>query len=54
MDHYTSMSDEELVALAVKGDHLAEECLILRFKGLVYERTRFYFLPGAEKDDLLQ
>ena len=54
MDRYTPISDEELVALAAAGDHLAEEHLIRRFEGLVYERTRPYFLPGAEKDDLLQ
>ena len=54
MDRYAPMSDEELVALAAAGDHLAEEHLIRRFEGLVYERTRPYFLPGAEKDDLLQ
>lgn len=54
LDRYAPMSDEELVALAAAGDHLAEEHLIRRFEGLVYERTRPYFLPGAEKDDLLQ
>ena len=54
MDRYAPMSDEELVALAAAGDRLAEEHLIRRFEGLVYERTRPYFLPGAEKDDLLQ
>ena len=54
MDRYAPMSNEELVALATAGDRLAEEHLIRRFEGLVYERTRPYFLPGAEKDDLLQ
>ena len=54
LDRYAPMSDEELVALAAAGDRLAEEHLIRRFEGLVYERTRPYFLPGAEKDDLLQ
>lgn len=54
MDPYTSVSDEELVSLAVGGDRAAEEHLIRRFEGLVYERVRPYFLPGAEKDDLLQ
>lgn len=48
------LTDEELVSQASAGNKEAEELLIHRYKGMVYHRAKPYFLPGADKEDLLQ
>ena len=48
------MSDELLAALAQSGDGDALEAIILRYKGLVYSKSKTYFLAGADKDDIIQ
>lgn len=48
------MKDEELVALAQKGDHGAEEELMNRYKNPVRARARSFFLNGGETEDLIQ
>ena len=48
------LTDEELVCRASEGDRGAEELLIHRYQSLVYRRAKPYFLPGADKEDLLQ
>ncbi len=47
-------SDEELVALAQKGDKQATEELLLRHAGLVRGCARGFFLIGGETEDLIQ
>lgn len=49
-----SLTDEALARLASKGDRKAEDALIRRFSGFVYELARPYFLPGADQQDILQ
>ena len=47
-------SDEELVALAQKGDKQAMEELLIRHAGLVRGCARGFFLIGGETEDLIQ
>ena len=51
---FENMSDEEVVALAQNGDDYAFEYMIVRFKPLVRNRARSYFLIGADQEDLIQ
>jgi RNA polymerase sporulation-specific sigma factor len=48
------LSNEELVKLANQGSEEAENLLITRFKPVVKQRARSYFLFGSEKEDLIQ
>ena len=48
------MTDEELVASAQGGDLEAEEFLIRKYKELVRSRSQFYFIIGADGDDVVQ
>lgn len=54
VDKREYLTDEELVRLAVGGDRMAEEDLVRRYRGLVFDRARPYFLPGAEQEDMIQ
>ncbi|MGI6514838.1 MAG: sigma-70 family RNA polymerase sigma factor [Syntrophomonadales bacterium] len=47
-------SDEALIKLAQQGEHEAAQALILRYQGRVKFLVRKYFLPGSERDDVLQ
>ncbi|MEG1751887.1 MAG: sigma-70 family RNA polymerase sigma factor [Clostridia bacterium] len=47
-------TDEELALLAQQGNSGAEEELLQRYKTLVKQICRGYFLVGAEVEDLLQ
>jgi len=49
-----NLTDEMLAHLASGGDRKAEDILIRRFSGFVYELARPYFLPGADQQDILQ
>ena len=51
---YDQKTDEELLALAQKGDETAEEYLLEKYKPLVRSRARELYLAGGEQDDLLQ
>lgn len=48
------LSDEEVVALAQKGDDAALNHIIVRYRNYVYSKANTYFLAGAEKDDVVQ
>ena len=48
------MSDEELVALAQKGDRKAEREIVERYTAFVRSRARRFFLVGGETEDLMQ
>ena len=48
------MSDEELVALAQKGDRKAEREIVERYTAFVRSRARRFFLVGGETEDLIQ
>lgn len=54
---YASLShltDERLVELAQSGDRQATEYLLCRFKQLVLQQVRPYYLTGADNEDLVQ
>ncbi|HBY57769.1 MAG TPA: RNA polymerase sporulation sigma factor SigH [Candidatus Atribacteria bacterium] len=47
-------NDEELVHLANRGNLIAEEYLINKYKKLVKMKARSYFLIGADAEDIIQ
>lgn len=51
---YDNLSDEQLVELSTKGDTIATECILSRYKNLVRSKARMYFLVGADKEDIIQ
>lgn len=51
---YASLPDEELSALAKRGDRDAEETLVKRYTRLVRQLSRPYYLAGGDSDDLIQ
>ncbi len=51
---YEKYSDEELVALARKGDILAEELLIAKYRDMVKAKAHLYFIVGADTEDVVQ
>ena len=51
---FASISDEEIVALAQRGDAAALEYILEKYKGLVKARARAYFLIGADREDIIQ
>ena len=51
---YLDYSDEKLIKLASEGDKNAGEELICRYKNLVRNRARKYFLAGGDTEDLIQ
>ncbi|WP_317856438.1 RNA polymerase sporulation sigma factor SigH [Chakrabartyella piscis] len=51
---YTTLADEELVAIAQSGKPRVEEFLIDKFKPLVKSRSRAYFLVGGDNEDIVQ
>ncbi len=50
----TGLTDEELAALAQKGDKTAVEELLTRYKNVVLSVARGFFLSGGETEDLVQ
>ena len=51
---YKSAKDEELVLMAQKGDDVAQEHLLNKYKSLVRAKSRAYFLIGADTEDIIQ
>lgn len=49
-----NFTDEELVQKAQTGDLVAEEHLIRKYKELVRSRSQYYFIIGADGDDVVQ
>ena len=47
-------TDEELLALAQRGDEVSETILLEKYKPLVRARARELYLAGGDHDDLLQ
>ncbi len=54
LEKFSGFTDEELVNLAQKGDKRALEAIILRYKNLVYSKSKAFFLIGADDDDIIQ
>ena len=51
---YSTLSDEELVELSAGGDKRATEIIFSRYKNLVKNRAKAYYLAGADHDDIVQ
>jgi RNA polymerase sporulation-specific sigma factor len=51
---FGSLTDQQIVAIAQRGDETAVEHLLYKYRSLVRTKVRSYFLLGAEKEDLLQ
>ncbi|MCD8390552.1 MAG: RNA polymerase sporulation sigma factor SigH [Firmicutes bacterium] len=48
------LTDEELVTLYQSGERAALDKIIARYKNVVNATASRYFIPGAEKDDIIQ
>ena len=48
------LADEELVKLSQAGNHSALEEIVNRYLNFIRSRAGSYFIPGAEKDDIIQ
>lgn len=46
--------DEDLVLLAQKGDVVALDTIIARYKAFVCMKVKDYFIAGADRDDIIQ
>lgn len=53
-DEFSEYTDEELVGMAQNGDKNALEAIILRYRNLVYAKSKAFFLIGADEDDIIQ
>lgn len=51
---FETLDDAKVVNLAQTGKEEAAEFLLYKYRNLVRNRVRSYFLVGAEKEDLLQ
>ncbi len=51
---FYDMTDEQIVILAKSGDLEAEEHLIRKYKELVKMKSQFYYIIGADGDDVIQ
>lgn len=51
---YSSLSDEQILALYKQGDEYALDFLLEKYKSLASKIARSYFLIGAESEDILQ
>lgn len=51
---YLHETDEQIVEWAQQGDSVATEYLLYRYRNLVRQVVKPYFMAGAEKEDLLQ
>ena len=52
--NYETLTDEEAVLLAQKGDKRAIDFIVGKYKGFVEIRSIPYFMAGGERDDLVQ
>ncbi|HLS59800.1 MAG TPA: RNA polymerase sporulation sigma factor SigH [Virgibacillus sp.] len=46
--------DEELLQLIDQGNSQALECLIQKYKGVVWGKAQTYFLIGGDREDIIQ
>lgn len=51
---YHDLADPDTVACAQMGDRSAAERLILKYRNLVTSAARSFYIPGADRDDILQ
>ena len=51
---YAGLTDEEIVLVCRKGDSVAVEYLLNKYKNFVRSKARSYFLIGADHEDIVQ
>lgn len=54
MGKYKDFTDDELIKLSQSGDEDALEAVLIRYKPLVYKKSRPYYLAGGDSDDVVQ
>lgn len=54
VEEYEEKADEEVVVEAKKGNGIALEYLINKYKNFVKAKARSYFLIGADREDIIQ
>lgn len=54
MERYDKMTDAQLLGQVRAAKTEAVECLCQRYKELVKQKSKHYFLPGADREDLIQ
>lgn len=53
-ENIKDLKDNELVMLAKQGNKKATSILINKYKNFVRARSKFYFIIGADKEDIIQ
>lgn len=53
-NNWNAYTDEELVRMSRSGNREAEEFLIQKYRGLAMEKSKTYFITGADRDDVIQ
>ena len=48
------LTDEQLVRMAQEGSETAEEILIEKYKGMVKNKAKTYYITGADSEDVVQ
>jgi RNA polymerase sporulation-specific sigma factor len=51
---YLALPDADAVASAQHGDRRAAECLLYKYRNLVRTAVQAFYIPGTEREDLLQ
>jgi len=51
---FSSLVDEEVLALVHNGDRHAFDYLISKYEGIVRHKARTYFLVGSDREDVIQ
>lgn len=54
LEEYKQIKDEYIVRMAIDGDGLALEFLLNKYKSFVKQKSRGYFLIGADHEDIVQ
>lgn len=54
MEDYEKWTDEKIIAAIRNRDLDAMDFLCQKYKGLVKNKSKTYFLPGADQEDLIQ
>lgn len=54
MNRLHILTDEQLVKMSQEGSETAEEILIEKYKGLVKNKAKLYYIVGAENEDVVQ
>ena len=54
MNHLHILTDEQLVKMSQEGSETAEEILIEKYKSLVKNKAKAYYIAGADNEDVVQ